>query len=165
MFGKPLSAYIAFQKPVLILIAVVWALRLALSLAGIPVGGVRFVSVTAVSLLASLYYGWAVTQKDFGSFKQLYALNLIQALFSQTLVALAIVLAIMIGRDNIYTIPEFYPPSAGNDPSGLPADGKNFGHAIAHIVLAGGIIGPIVGFLLSSIALLVARKLGRTPGA
>jgi hypothetical protein len=165
MLGKPLSAYIAFQKPVLILIAVVWALRLALSLAGIPVGGVRFVSVTAVSLLASLYYGWAVAQKGFGSFKQLYALNLIQALFSQTLVALAIVLAIVTSRDNIYTIPEFYPPSAGNGPSGMPTDGKNFGHAIAHIVLAGGIIGPLVGFILSSIALFVTRKSARTASA
>jgi hypothetical protein len=163
MFGKPLSEYLAFLKPVLILIAVVWALRLALSLAGIPVGGVRFVSVTGVSLLASLYYGWAVAKKGFGSYKQLYALNLIQALFSQTLVALAIVLAIVIGRDNIYTIPEFYPPSAGNDPTGLPTDGKNFGHAIAHIVLAGAIIGPIVGFLLSSIAFLITRKTRTAP--
>ena len=48
MFGKSLSEYVAFQKPILILIAAVWALRLVLSLAGVPVSGAQLVSVTAV---------------------------------------------------------------------------------------------------------------------
>jgi hypothetical protein len=161
MFGKPLSEYVAFEKPVLILIAIVWALRLALSMAGVPVSGAKLVSITGVLILASLYYGWAVGQRGFGSYKQLYALNLVQNVFSQTLVALAIVLAIVIGKDNIYTIPEFYPPSAGNGPFGLPPDGKNFGHAIAHIVLAGALIGPLVGWLLSSIVHFFTRKSAR----
>jgi hypothetical protein len=156
MFGKPLSAYISFQKGVLILITAVWALRLGLSLAGISVAGVKYVSITAVVLLAALYYGWAVGAKGFGSFKQIYALNLIQGVYSQTLVALAIVLAIVMARDNIYTIPEFYPPSQGG--SALPPDGKNFGHAIAHIVLAGAIFMPIVGWLLGSVVHLATRK-------
>ncbi len=65
-------------------------------------------------------------------------------------------LAIAIGRDNVYTIPEFYQPSAGQDPIGLPPDGKNFGHAFAHLVL-GAVLIPIVGFILSSIVLLVTR--------
>lgn len=163
MFGKSLSDYVAFQKPVLILIAAVWALRLGLSMAGLSVAGVKFVSVTGVLLLSALYYGWAVGQKGFGSFKQLYALNLIQGVFSQTLVALAIVLAMIIGRDNIYTIPEFYPPSQGGGP--LPADGKNFGHALAHIFLAGAIFIPIVGWLLGSVVLLATRKSTRPVSA
>ena len=158
MFGKPLSAYVAFQKPVLLLITAVWLLRLVLSMAGVPVSGAKFVSVTGVLVLAALYYGWAVGQKGFGSFKQLYGLNLIQGIFSQALIALAIVLAMVIGQDNIYTIPEFYPPSAGNDPMGLPPDGKNFGHAIAHVVVAGAIAFPIIGWLLGSVVHLATRK-------
>lgn len=158
MFGKSLSDYIAFQKPVLILIAAVWALRLALSMAGVPVSGAKFVSVTAVVLLGALYYGWAVGQKRFGSFKQLYGLCLVQGVFSQTLVALAIVLAIVLGQDNIYTIPEFYPPSSGNMPIPMPLDGKSFSHAIAHIVVAGAILFPIVGWLLGSVVHLATRK-------
>ena len=165
MFGKSLSEYVAFQKPILILIAAVWALRLVLSMAGVPVSGAQFVSVTGVLVLGALYYGWAVGQKGFGSFKQLYGLNLIQGLFSQTLVALAIVLAIVIGQDNIYTIPEFYPPSQGNDPMGLPPDGKNFGHAIEHIVVAGAIGFPIIGWLLGSLVLLATRKFARSASA
>jgi hypothetical protein len=158
MFGKSLSQYVAFQKPILLLIAAVWLLRLVLSMAGVPVSGAKFVSVTGVVLLGALYYGWAVGQSGFGSFKQLYGLNLIQGIFSQTLVALAIVLAMLIGQDNIYTIPEFYPPSAGNDPLGLPPDGKNLGHAFAHIVVAGAIAVPIIGWLLGSVVHLATRK-------
>ena len=158
MFGKSLSAYVAFQKPILILITVVWALRLVLSMAGVPVSGAKFVSVTGVLVLGALYYGWAVGQKGFGSFKQIYGLSLVQGIFSQTLIALAIVLAIVMGKDNIYTIPEFYPPSAGHDPLGLPPDGKNFGHVTAHIVVAGAIIFPIIGWLLGSLVHLATRK-------
>jgi hypothetical protein len=127
-------------------------------MAGMPVAGAKFVSVTGVVLFGALYYGWAVGQKGFGSFKQLYGLNLIQGIFSQTLVALAILLAMVIGQDNIYTIPEFYPPSAGNDPLGLPPDGKNLGHAFAHVVVAGAIAVPIIGWLLGSVVHLATRK-------
>jgi hypothetical protein len=158
MFGKSLSQYVAFQKPILILIAAVWLVRLLASMAGVPVSGAKFLSVTGVVVIGALYYGWAIGQKGFGSFKQLYGLNLVQGIFSQTLVALAIVLAMVIGQDNIYTIPEFYPPSAGNDPMGMPPDGKNLGHAIAHIVIAGAIAIPIIGWLLGSVVHLATRK-------
>jgi hypothetical protein len=163
MFGKPLSEYIAFQKSCLILLAAIWLLRLVFSMAGVPVSGVRYVSVTGILILSSLYYGWAVP-KGIGSYKQLYALNLIQGLFSQTLVALAIVLAIVIGKDNVYTIPEFYPPSAGNDPMGMPVDGKNFGHALAHIVV-GAILFPLIGWLLSSMVHVFSHKSARPVSA
>jgi hypothetical protein len=160
MFGKSLSEYLAFQKPILILIAIVWALRLGLSLAGVSIGGARFVSVTGVLVLGALYYGWAVGRRGFGSFKELYGLNLVQGVFSQTLVAIAIVLAIVTGQDNLYTIPEFYPPAQGISVLGLPLppDGKNFGHAIEHIVVAGAIGFPILGWLLGSLPLLATRK-------
>ena len=144
MFGKTLSQYVAFQKPILILIAVVFAHE-ARTLDGRRPGVGRQVRERhgRRCVLGSLYYGWAVGQQGFGSFKQLYGANLVQGVFSQTLIALAIVLAIVLGQDNIYTIPEFYPPSAGNDPMGMPPDGKNFGHAIAHIVVAGAIAMPL----------------------
>jgi len=167
MFGKSLSAYVAFQKPILILIAAVWALRLVLSMAGLPVSGAQLVSVTGVLVLGALYYGWAVGHKGFGSFKQLYGLNLVQGVFSQTLVATAIVLAIVLGQDNIYTSPEFYPPAQGIGVLGLPLppDGKNFGHAIEHIVVAGAIGFPIIGWLLGSLVLLATRKSARPASA
>ncbi len=158
MFGKTLSQYVAFQKPILILIAVVFVMRLALSMVGVPVSGAKFLSVTGVLVLGSLYYGWAVGPQGFGSFKQLYGANLVQGVFSQTLIALAIVLAIVLGKDNVYTIPEFYPFSSGNMPIPMPTDGKNFIHAINHVVIAGAIALPLIGWLLSSVVHLLTRK-------
>lgn len=160
MFGKSLSEYIDFQKPILMLLAAVWAVRLGMSLAGVPVAGAKFVSITVVLVIGALYYGWAVPRKGFGSFKQLYGLNLIQGVVSQTLVAAAIVLAIIMGKDNIFSIPEFYPPAQGIPVLGLPMppDGKSFGHAIEHIIVAGFIGFPIIGWLLGSLVLLATRK-------
>jgi hypothetical protein len=159
MFGKTLSQYVAFQKPFLILIVVVFLLRLILSMAGMPVSGAQFVSVTGVLVLGSLYYGWAAGQQGFGSFKQLYGANLVQGIFSQTLIALAIVLAIVLNQDNIYTIPEFYPFATSNPlPLPMPTDGKNFIHAVNHIVLAGAIFVPLIGWALSSIVFAATRK-------
>ncbi len=167
MFGKPLSQYLAFQRPILILIAAVWAMRLLLSIAGIPVSGARFMSVTGVLVVGALYYGWAVGRMGFGSFKHLYVLNLIQGVFSQTLVALAILLAIAMGQDNIYSIPEFYPPAQGISVLGLPMppDGKSLGHAIEHVVVAGFIAFPIIGWLLGSLVLLATRGWARRTSA
>jgi hypothetical protein len=160
VFGKSLSEYIDFQKPILMLLAAVWAVRLGMSLAGVPVAGAKFVSITVVLVIGALYYGWAVARKGFGSFKQLYGLNLVQGVFSQTLVAAAIVLAIIMGKDNIFSIPEFYPPAQGIPVLGLPMppDGKSFGHAIEHIIVAGFIGFPIIGWLLGSLVLLATRK-------
>lgn len=160
MFGRSLTEYLAFQKEILILIAAVWALRLVLSMGGVPVSGAQFATVTGVLVLGALYYGWAVERRRFGSFKQLYGLSLIQGVFSQTLVALAIVLAIATGRDNIYSIPEFYPPAQGIPVLGLPMppDGKSFAHAIEHIVVAGFVAFPIIAWVLGSLVLLATRK-------
>jgi hypothetical protein len=93
--------------------------------------------------------------------KQLYGLNLVQGVFSQTLVALAIVLAMGRGRDNIYTTPEFYPPAQGVGVLGLPLspDGKSLGHAVEHIVVAGAVGFPVIGWLLGAPVLLARRSL------
>lgn len=127
MFGKPLTQYLAFQKVILALIVLAWLVRLALSLAGIPNASAKWVSVTAVLLLGVLYYGVAVHTRSFGSYRQLYPLVLFQSLLGQSLVALAIVLAILTGRDNIYTAPEY---SGGGD-------GKTWFHVLAHLVVGG----------------------------
>ena len=64
--------------------------------------------------------------------------------------ALAIVLAMIMCEDNIYSIPEFYPPAQGIPVLGLPLplDGKSLGHAAEHVVVAGAIGFPLIGWLL-----------------
>ena len=154
MFGKSLSEYLGFQKVILVLIVAVWALRLSLSVAGVPMATVTWLSVTGVLILGVLYYGIAVHTRGFGSYKQLYALNLFQGLLGEGLIALAIVLAILTGQSNAFTAPEFSPPGA---------DGKNWFHAFAHLVIVGAIALPLVGWALSSLVLLVTRRVAPRP--
>lgn len=158
MFGKPVLDYLKFQRSILILIAVVWALRFGLSLAGVTSDTVKFVSITALLLIGAVYYARAVHDSGFGGYKQLLALCWTQGVFSQTLIAIAIVVGILGGQDNVFTLPEFYPPSAGDSPLPLPLDGKNWGHAAAHIFFAGAIMLPLIGWALSSATLAVLRK-------
>ncbi|GMR22523.1 MAG: hypothetical protein BMS9Abin37_0879 [Acidobacteriota bacterium] len=68
-------------------IVAVWVVRFGLSLAGAPAS--RYFSVTWVLVLGAVYYG-VVVAKGFGSYRQLYPLNLIQSLVAEGLVALGI---------------------------------------------------------------------------
>lgn len=147
MFGKTVAQYLAFQKVVLALIVLAWLVRLTLSLSGIPNASAKWISVTVVLLLGVLYYGVAVHTRRFGSYKQLYPLVLFQSVIGEGLVALAIVLAILTRRDNIYTAPEY---SGGGD-------GKNWLHVVAHLVIA-AVILPLVSWGVSSLVLLVTKK-------
>jgi len=147
MFGKSVSQYLSFQKVYLIAIVVVFLVRLALSLAGMPNSTVKWFSVTAVLLLGVLYYGIAVHTRGFGSYKQLLPLALFQSVLAETLVALAIVLGIVTGQDNIYTAPEY---SGGSD-------GKNWVHVVAHLIV-GSVVLPLMSWAISSLVLLVTKR-------
>ena len=155
MFGKPMAYYLRLQAPALIAITVVFIVRLAMSRGGIPDSAGKILSITFILILALPYYA-LLAKREGLTFKHLYAMGFIQGVFSQTLVALAIVLAIVTGHDNIYTIPEFYPQSAGGTP--FPVDGKNWMHAIAHIVFAGALVLPLASWAVSSVLLVIARK-------
>jgi len=152
MFGKSVGQYLSFQRWFLVAILVVFAVRLALSLSGMPNATTKWVSVTVMLLLGTLYYGVAVHTRGFGSYKQLYPLLLFQSLLGQGLVALAVVLGIVTGQDNIYTAPEY---SGGTD-------GKNWLHVFAHVVAA-AVVLPLVSWAISSLVLLVTKKV--TPKA
>ena len=152
MFGKSVAQYLGFQKVVLALVVLVWLVRLALSLSGTPIATAKWVSVTVVLLLGIVYYGVAVHTRGFGSYKQLGPLVLFQSLLAEGLVALAIVLAIVTGQDNIYTAPEY-----SNN-----TDGKNWGHVVAHIVV-GAIVLPLVSWGIGSLVLFVTKKVAPRP--
>jgi hypothetical protein len=147
MFGKTVAQYLGFQKVVLALIVLVFLVRLALSLGGTPNATAKWASVTVVLLLGVVYYGVAVHTRGFGSYKQLLPLLFFQSLLGEGLVALAVVLAIFTGTDNIYTAPEY---SGGGD-------GKNWLHVVAHLVI-GAIVLPLVSWGISSLVLLVTKK-------
>jgi len=147
MFGKSLSDYLRFQGVILGLIVAVAVARLGLSLAGQPNSSVRWLSVTALMVVGLLYYSVAVHTTGFGSYKQLYGLLLIQSVVTEVVIALAIVLAILTGHDNIYTAPEYSPT----------ADGKTWFHVTGHL-LAGTIVLPLLAWLVGSLILLATKK-------
>ena len=74
VFGKKLSAYIAFQKVVLAVAVVVGMVRLGLSLAGVSDSVTRWLSMTVVAIAATIYYGIAVHTKGFGTYRHLLPL-------------------------------------------------------------------------------------------
>ncbi len=152
MFGKTVAQYLRFQRVILALIVLAWLVRLTLSLAGVPNASAKWISVTAILLAGVLYYGVAVYRKGFGSYKQLYPLMLFQSVVGEGLVALAVALAIVTSRDNIYTAPEY---SGGGD-------GKTWLHVVAHLVL-GVVILPLVSWAVGSLVMLVTRKVAPRP--
>jgi hypothetical protein len=148
IFGKSLSEYIAFQKVFLILIIVVGLLRLGLSLGGVEVSIAKWFSITVIQLLGFVYYALRVYPSGFGSYKQLLPLLLIQGLLANLLIIAAIIVAILTGKDNIYSVPEF---SGGQD-------GKTWLHAVAHLVLA--LLSSLVFWGLGALVVLITKKVG-----
>jgi hypothetical protein len=147
IFGKSLSEYVGFQKVILWLIVIVGIGRLALSLAGVPNSSAKWLSITAVIVVGAVYCTIKVHATEFGSYKHLLPLLVIQGALSQLIVAASIVLAILTNKDNIFSAPEY---SGGGE-------GKNWGHVGAHL-LVGFVIAPLVFWLVGCLILLVLRK-------
>ncbi len=146
-FGKTFSEYIQFLKPILVLILIVGLARLFLSLAGAPNSTVKWLSLTVVTLLGALYCAIRVHTSGFGSYQQLLPLLVIQNALAHIISAVAIAIAILSGKDNIFSAPEY---SGGGD-------GKTWTHAGAHLVL-GIVVFSLVLWLATSLILFVTKK-------
>jgi hypothetical protein len=149
VFGKRLSEYFAFCKPFLGLILVVGIARLALSLAGAPNSIAKWVSITAVIWIGVLYYSIRVTTSGFGSYKQLLPICFLQSLTAQLVIVPSIILAILTGHDNIFSIPENF---FGND-------GKTWLHVAGHLLIGGTTLGPLFSWLVGSAIMFATKKL------
>jgi hypothetical protein len=148
IFGKRLSEYFAFCKPILGLILVIGIARLALSLGGVPNSTARWLSITAVIWIGVLYYAIRVHTSGFGSYKQLLPIYVLMSLAAQAIIVPGIILAIFTGRDNIYSVPEY----------AFGSDGKTWLHVGAHLVF-GTTIAPLVGWLIGCVIMFATKKL------
>jgi len=153
MFGKKLSEYISFAKPILLLILVVGIARLALSLAGVQNSAVKWLSISVTLLIGLVYFSIRVYTTGFGSYKQLLPVLYLQAIVSQAIVIAGIVIAIETHKDNIFSAPEY---SGGGD-------GKTWVHVAAHLVVM--IISPLVAWLVGSAIMWVTKKVAPKGGA
>lgn len=166
MFGKKVKEYIRFERWILILIVVVFALRLSLSLAGVAHSGHRdsvqlygsgtleWISINLVLLVGILYCAIAVQTTGFGTYKHLFPLILFQAITAHGLIGMAIILGIVTGHNNIFTAPEHCGVCG--------ADGLRWSHAFGHIVVVPPLVS-LLSWLPASAILFVTRKV--RPGA
>ena len=69
MFGKTGAEYARFERWILILIVLVFALRLGMSLSGVPNVVTKWVSINLVLLVGLVYCGVAVHTARFGQSK------------------------------------------------------------------------------------------------
>jgi hypothetical protein len=155
VFGRRYADYVRFQRPWLLTIAAVGALRLVLSLVGVPDSVVRFLPMTLINLCGVVYYGLRVGPTGFGSYRHLLPLVLNQNLVVNGIAILGIVLAAL-GLPNIYDTPEFRPPF-GRGPTTSPAS-----HALAHLVI-GNTVPTLINWGLGSLVMLIAGRPGREP--
>ncbi|HSB10592.1 MAG TPA: hypothetical protein VLM38_13975 [Blastocatellia bacterium] len=150
IFGKRLSEYFAFCKPILGLILVVGIARFALSLGGVPNSLVKWVSLTAVMWIGVVYFSIRVHTSGFGTYKHLLPICVLQSLAAQAIIVPAIILAIFTGQDNIFSIPENF---FGND-------GKTWLHVAGHLFIGGTTIGPLISWLIGCLIMFVTKKVG-----
>ena len=150
VFGKRISEYVAFQKVVLLAVVVVGLLRLGLSLAGVADAATKWLSISVVGLIGIVYYGIAAHTKGFGTYRHLLPLNVIQSVIAGAIVIAGILISAATGKANIFTADEY------GGTLNVPM------HVGGH-VLAAVLIGPLVGWAISSLALLITKKVKPAP--
>jgi len=147
IFGKSISEYVSFDRGFLILVLVVGLGRLILSLLGAPNSTTKFLSITVVLLLGMVYYSVTVYTSGFGSYKQLLPVMALPVILGTCIVITGIVIAILTGKDNIFSAPEY-------SPGGV--DGKNWGHVGGHVVAM--IILPLILWAVGSLIMFITKK-------
>ena len=147
LFGKRLSEYVDFVKVLLVVIVLVGVARLALSLAGVPNGSARWLSVTVAVWLSVLYAAVRAHTSGFGSYKQLLPVVALLNAPAQAVAIAAILVAMATGQDNIFSAPEY----------AFGGDGKTWAHALAHLFI-GMTVGSLFYWLGACLAMFVAKR-------
>jgi hypothetical protein len=145
MFGKKFSEYVRFERWILVLFAVAFVARLSLSLAGTSFTSTRWVSINLVLLVGLIYCSVAVHTTGFGSYKQLFGLLFVQNVFAHLLIACGILLGVVTGTQNAFTVPEV---SGGGN-------GATLFHAGAH--LAAAVLVSVFAWLVGSVILFITK--------
>lgn len=156
LFGRPLVDYVRFQRWLLILTGVVVAGKLALSLSGAPRPLLRFLSVEALLAMSAVYYAIRLARSGWGA-RALFVLIANQTLLANLLIALAVALAILTGRHNVFSA---VPPSAlwGDD-------GRAWSHVAAHAFAAPVVVAGVLWLAALVVWVAARRKTAETrPG-
>lgn len=147
IFGKRLSEYIAFAKLFLGLILIVGILRLVLSLGNAPHWAAQWASITIVAWIGVVYFAIRVHTSGFGSYQHLLPIYVLQGITTQIVVVPSIILAIITGKDNIFSVPENF----------FGRDGKTWLHVAGHLVI-GTTVAPLISWVIGCVIMFVTKK-------
>jgi len=147
IFGKRLSEYIAFARPILILILVVALLRLGLSLGGVSISIKKFIAASVMVWIGVIYHAIRIHTTGFGSYKQLLVVCFLQIVTLQIVIIPAIILSIYTGQHNAFSAPEV----------NFGSDGRNWTHVLAHLFFA-PTFGTLIGWLGGSLVMFITKK-------
>ncbi len=147
-----LRDHIRLMKPMFVLIAAVWALRLILAAARSPEWITRLASVTTAVAVAVLLAVLLIHFKRFGGYASVVVAALLFNLWAQLLIISAIFFALVSGSENIYTAREYT----------LPGGASHLQHIYAHLTFSVG-AGTLVGAVFGCLLLLLVRKIGPSP--
>jgi hypothetical protein len=151
VFDRRLSDYARFARVFLVLIVIVGLVRLALSLGGVPTPIARWASVTALIWIGVFYFGVRVHTTGFGSYRQLLPIYVLQMVAAQLVIVPSIILAIVTGHDNIFSLPEF----------AFGSNGKTWAHVLAHLFI-GTTVGSLFCWIGGCVVLFVTQKATRS---
>ena len=105
--GRGLGDHLHLITPLCGLIAAVWALRMILAAAGVPLGLVKVFSVTVATPFTVLVAVMLIYVRRFGSYTNVALVAFLLSGWAQLLVVAAIAFTALTQRQNIYTAPEF----------------------------------------------------------
>ncbi len=132
--------HIRLLKPLFAVIAAVWLLRWVAASAGCPMQVVRILSVTGVSPLVILLATLLIHHKNFGGYASATLSSFLLVAWAQLLTVAAILVAVVTGSPNVYSVPEF----------SFPNDPHHVYHMLSHLTAI-----PLVGFLGAAMACLM----------
>jgi fucose 4-O-acetylase-like acetyltransferase len=134
--------HVRLLMPLFAFLLVVWLLRLLLAAAGASLSVSRVFSVTTASAVAVFLAVLLIHFHGFGGYTNVVATSLLLNAWSQILIVIAILFAVVTGTENVYTLPEFSVP--GDDPMHLR---HIFGH-LTFMLGLGTLFGAGVGCLM-----------------
>lgn len=105
--GRSLREHVYLLTPLFGLIAAVWVLRWSLYQIGLPLSLARWLSVTATVPICILLASLLIHFKRFGGYINAVVAAILLVLWSQLLIVAAILVSVVTGIENIYTLPEF----------------------------------------------------------
>lgn len=146
--GHSLTAHIRLLTPLFGVITAVWILRfVAGTLEGAPGWLITPLSMSLVVPVCIILATLLIHSRRFGGYTSVVLSSILLVVWGQVLVVIAILVTVLTGYENIYTVPEF----------SIPDDPGHTRHILGHLTFGIG-LESLVGSLMGSLILFMLRR-------